>query len=168
MRRMLPALIALGVAAAIGLSTLAAPRPQLTVQPVSIVDFAFQPATVTIAVGESVTWTNAGNTAHTATSTTGAWDSATITPTFSFTQTFLQVGSFPYRCEFHHNMQGTIQVVQTDPLPPSDTPTFTATITVAPGTPTADRRKAYVPSVQGPSSSPTPTITPTELIFNPE
>jgi plastocyanin len=162
---MLPALIALGATAAIGLSTLAAPQQQLTVQPVSIVDFDFQPATVTIAVGESVTWTNAGATAHTVTSTTGAWESGTITPTFSFTRTFAQVGSFPYRCEIHHSMQGTIAVVQADPLPsPSDTPTATPTIAVVPNTPTADRRKVYVPNVQGPVS----TSTPTEEMFIPE
>lgn len=77
---------------------------------VSQVDFDFVPATVTIAVGDTVTWTNNGASAHT--STGGSWDSGTMNPGNTFSHTFTAAGTFPYHCEFHQSigMVGTIIV----------------------------------------------------------
>src|SRR5581483_3049283 len=56
-------------------------------QAVSIVDFAFNPATLTVPVGTRVTWTNTGQAPHTTSANGGQWDSGTLQPrgTFSFT-----------------------------------------------------------------------------------
>ena len=50
---------------------------------VEISDFAFSPATLTITVGDTVTWTNSDPVVHTATSTTGAFDSGRPRPRVS-------------------------------------------------------------------------------------
>jgi LPXTG-motif cell wall-anchored protein len=91
---------------------------------VSMVDFDFQPATVTISAGQSVTWSNNASDPHTSTSDTGAWDSGTVNPGGSFTHTFNSVGTFAYHCTFHQSlgMVGTVIVQATgtgtgEPLP---------------------------------------------------
>ncbi len=49
--------------------------PSGSVVGVTIQDFSFSPAAVTVKVGTAVKWTNNGPSAHTATSNTGTWDS---------------------------------------------------------------------------------------------
>ncbi|MGH9174200.1 MAG: cupredoxin domain-containing protein, partial [Vicinamibacterales bacterium] len=79
--------------------------------PVDIRDFAFSPNPVEIATGDTVTWTNQDEVPHTATAEDrGVLQSGTIAPGASFSQTFAQAGEFPYFCEFHPNMTGTIVV----------------------------------------------------------
>ena len=73
---------------------------------VTIVDFAFQPATVTISAGDSVTWTNNGPSQHTTTG--GTWDSGVMNVGSSFTHTFNSTGTFPYACSIHPFMTGTV------------------------------------------------------------
>jgi LPXTG-motif cell wall-anchored protein len=79
---------------------------------VSMVDFDFQPSTVTISVGQSVTWSNNASDPHTSTSDSGAWDSGTVNAGGSFTHTFNSVGTFAYHCTFHValGMVGTVVV----------------------------------------------------------
>lgn len=84
---------------------------------VSIVDFAFNPASVTVQVNDSVTWTWVGPTVHTTTSDTGLWDSGFMGPTVpTFSHTFASSGSFPYLCTVHPFMKGSVIV---NPAPPS-------------------------------------------------
>jgi plastocyanin len=77
---------------------------------VSIVDFAFTPGTLTIPVGTTVTWTNKGAVNHTTTSDTGLWDSGLLAPGATFSFTFSSAGTFPYHCNVHFMMTGTIVV----------------------------------------------------------
>lgn len=79
-------------------------------QSVSIIDFAFNPATLTVPVGARVTWTNNGQAPHTASSTADAFDSGRLAPGASFSFTFSTAGSFPYICNIHPQMRGTITV----------------------------------------------------------
>jgi plastocyanin len=82
---------------------------------VSIIDFAIVPQADTITVGDSVRWTNNGAVLHTSTSDTKVlWDSGTLNPGESFTFQFNDLGSYPYHCEFHPSMVGTIVVISTD------------------------------------------------------
>jgi plastocyanin len=90
-------------------TTAAAPAAQEV--PIDIRDLAFSPDQVEIAVGDTVTWTNQDQVPHTATSNQqGVFQSGTITPGSSFSHTFTEAGEFPYHCEFHPNMSGTIVV----------------------------------------------------------
>jgi plastocyanin len=76
-------------------------------------DFAFNTSEVRVKRGTRVTWVNCeddGTPAHTSTADAGAWDSPTLAPGASFTQTFDQTGSFPYHCEPHPSMTGRVIV----------------------------------------------------------
>jgi plastocyanin len=77
-------------------------------------NYSFSPASVTVKVGDTVTWTNNSNVPHTATSDSSsavAWDSSAIDTgggTFSFV--FTKAGTYTYHCSFHPFMHGTIVV----------------------------------------------------------
>jgi len=77
---------------------------------VSIVDFAFQPASVEIATGGTVTWTNTGQAPHTVTADDGSFDSGTLSPGATFSQTFATAGTFTYHCNIHPQMTATVIV----------------------------------------------------------
>jgi plastocyanin len=77
---------------------------------VSIVDFAFNPASATVAVGSQVVWTNTGQAPHTSTSQAGGWDSGRLSPGQTFTLTASRAGSFAYICTVHPSMTGTLVV----------------------------------------------------------
>lgn len=77
---------------------------------VSIDDDFFSPATDTIAVGDSVQWTNNGGLSHTVTSGNGSpttYDSGTLAPTATFTHVYTTAGTYPYYCKFHGAANGT-------------------------------------------------------------
>jgi plastocyanin len=77
---------------------------------VAIRDFAFDPATLEVAVGTTVTWRNGGVAPHTSTATDGGFDTGRIDPGQNATATFDQPGTFAYRCAFHPNMEGEVVV----------------------------------------------------------
>ena len=79
---------------------------------VQVVDFAFEPATLTVPVGATVTWTNAGSRPHTVTADDASFDSGRLDPGEQFSQTFDQPGTFTYFCGFHPDMQGSIVVTE--------------------------------------------------------
>jgi plastocyanin len=78
---------------------------------VEIKGFAYNPPTIEVPAGGSVTWTNQDNSPHTATAVDrAALQSGLIAFGNSFTQTFDTPGTYDYFCEFHPNMKGTIVV----------------------------------------------------------
>jgi plastocyanin len=77
---------------------------------VSMVDYAFNPASMTIAAGTTVTWTNGGTQDHTVTADDGSFDSGHVAVSSTFTHTFAAAGTFAYRCTIHEQMTGTIVV----------------------------------------------------------
>jgi len=77
---------------------------------VSIEDFFFSPANMTIAPGTTVTWVNNGQAPHTSTADDGTWDSGTLRPGESFSFTFDQAGTYTYLCTIHPDMTGAITV----------------------------------------------------------
>jgi plastocyanin len=77
---------------------------------VTIRDFEFAPASVTVDVGDTVTWTNDGPTPHSATADDGSFDTGIFGAGQSRSHTFEQAGTFQYFCTPHPNMRGTITV----------------------------------------------------------
>ena len=77
---------------------------------VQIVDFAFSPATLTIQVGDTVTWTNADGVVHTATAGSAAFDSGDLAQGESYSVTFTEPGTYDYLCTPHPSMTGRIVV----------------------------------------------------------
>jgi plastocyanin len=79
-------------------------------QTVEIADLAFSPSTVTIQAGETVTWINADNVAHTATDADGGFDTEQINPGAEVSVLFDTVGTSSYACAIHPQMTGTVVV----------------------------------------------------------
>ncbi len=77
---------------------------------VTIKGFAFDPVTVTIKVGESVTWTNQDSADHTVTADNGEFKSSSLGNGATFSFTFTKAGSYPYHCSIHSSMTGTVVV----------------------------------------------------------
>jgi plastocyanin len=86
---------------------------------VAISGFSFSPRTLTVQVGDTVTWTNSDAQTHTATSGS-AWDTGNIGNGQSKSITFRTAGTFDYVCRIHPQMSGTI-VVQGGTAPATDT-----------------------------------------------
>jgi plastocyanin len=78
---------------------------------IKIQNFAYSPATLTVRAGTTLSITNRDMTAHTLTANDGAFDSGTIQPGQTVRVTVHKAGTFPYHCEFHAFMSGTLKVV---------------------------------------------------------
>jgi plastocyanin len=78
---------------------------------ITMQDNSFAPANAKVAVGETVTFENAGAIAHTATATDGAdFDSGTVAPGETFRFKAATAGTVSYLCSFHPGMEGKIEV----------------------------------------------------------
>jgi plastocyanin len=86
------------------------PAVRAAEQAVQIGDGSFGPATLTVAVGDTVTWTNADSSPHTVTSEDGTFDSGNLDEGQVFSHTFTTPGTFAYRCEYHSDMTATVVV----------------------------------------------------------
>ena len=75
---------------------------------VSIMNFSFNPGTLTIKTGDTVTWTNNDSTTHTIKSAT--FNSGDLNQGDTFKFTFNVPGTFNYSCGIHPTMTGTIIV----------------------------------------------------------
>lgn len=85
-------------------------------------DFSFQPASITVNVGDSVTWTNADEAPHSATADEGSFDTGTFGKGESRSHQFTEAGTFTYFCRPHPSMKGTVRVVAAgNDAPSSDT-----------------------------------------------
>ncbi len=81
--------------------------PQTT-NTIEIKGFAFNPATITIAKGTAVTWTNKDSAPHTVTGDVFSSETLNQGQTYSFT--FNEAGSFEYQCHIHPSMRGKVIV----------------------------------------------------------
>ncbi len=77
---------------------------------VTISDFAFTPASITVAKGSSVTWTNNGPSTHTVTAGDSSFNSGNVAAGGKFTHTFSASGTFAYHCTIHPQMTGSVTV----------------------------------------------------------
>jgi plastocyanin len=76
---------------------------------VSIDNFTFAPASITVKVGDTVTWTNRDDIPHVIVSA-GKFRSKALDTDNSFSFTFTSAGDYPYFCSLHPHMTGTIKV----------------------------------------------------------
>ncbi len=79
---------------------------------VDIKGFAFNPGTVTIKAGETITWTNSDTAPHTVTDISGpeSFKSDPVAPGGSFSHTFTKPGKYTYKCSIHPTMNGVVVV----------------------------------------------------------
>ncbi|MFB3764781.1 MAG: cupredoxin domain-containing protein [Methanotrichaceae archaeon] len=101
--------------------------------PINIKDFAFDPSTVTVQAGTSVTWINLDTVPHTVTSTNGTFDSGILRPGRMFNYTFNDPGTYNYYCTIHPYMKGQVIVTPYNgPYPKSEIPTEVPISTTSP------------------------------------
>ena len=82
---------------------------------VMVSDLGFDPSTITIQVGASVTWRNTGEFDHAVASEDGSviqWDSGVMRPGDEFSVTFDQPGTFAYFDGLFPERTGTIEVAE--------------------------------------------------------
>ncbi len=77
---------------------------------VTVANMAFGPASVTVGLGERVTWTFQDATAHTSTSDQGFWNSGTKSGGAVYSRAFTSAGSYAYHCTIHAMMRGNVKV----------------------------------------------------------
>jgi plastocyanin len=109
-QRRLRARFVVGAVGALALGAFSAGDALAADHAVAISGSSFSPHEVTVAVGDTVTWTNSDQISHTATADGGSFDTGALSNTESGTVTFSTAGSFPYHCSIHPNMTGTITV----------------------------------------------------------
>jgi plastocyanin len=77
---------------------------------VNITGMSF-PATTSVKIGSTGKWNNKDGMAHTVTSDDGtSFSSGSLNPGATFSYVANTAGSFPYHCNFHSNMKGTLVV----------------------------------------------------------
>lgn len=78
---------------------------------VRIRNFAFDPQTITVEQGTTVTWVNCDADVHTSTSDDGLWDSGALGRNSTFEMVFDEAGDYAYHCQPHaESMRATVVV----------------------------------------------------------
>ena len=77
---------------------------------VTIDNFTFAPATLTVTVGTIVTWKNEDDSPHRIGDKNGTFKSAALDTDDTFSHTFAAPGEYPYICTIHPYMAGKIIV----------------------------------------------------------
>ena len=99
--------IAMALAVVGGVPTMAATPAATTV---SIENFTFEPATITVPAGSAVTWVNHDDIPHLVASTDKLFKSPGLDTDDQYTMTFAKAGTFPYFCGLHPHMTGKVIV----------------------------------------------------------
>jgi plastocyanin len=73
-------------------------------------DFKFQPTSLQVRSGSTVTWTNRDEEPHTVISDTGLFHSGALDTNDSFSFKFDTAGTYRFTCSIHPRMVGTIEV----------------------------------------------------------
>lgn len=131
---------------------------------VTIKDNSFDPATITVPTGETVTWRHTGSNTHSVTADNGSFDSSPncssnntgqcMTNGNTFSTVFNSAGTFRYYCKVHGG--------------PGTGMFGTVTVTQASASPSASPRPSASPSTSpSPTASASPTPTPTPFLPTP-
>ena len=127
--------------------------PAPTTASVNLAGQQFSPSNVTVAVGGTVTWNNNDGAKHTVTADNASFDSGTLNAGLTFAHTFTTAGTFPYGCDFHGNMRGTVTVVAAGSTPPP------ATQPPATQPPATQPPATQPPATQPPAAPGAPAVT---------
>jgi len=87
-----------------------AQTPQPATAEVKVDNFSFGPATLTVPVGTTVTWTNRDDIPHTIVSTDKVFKSKVLDTDEKFSFTFAKAGTYSYFCSIHAKMTGSVVV----------------------------------------------------------
>jgi len=98
------------VAMLVAAGGVAANPQQAATAEVKIDNFSFGPATLTVALGTTVTWVNHDDIPHTVVSTDSVFKSKVLDTDEKFSYTFTKAGTYPYFCSIHPKMTATVVV----------------------------------------------------------
>ncbi|MEK7447571.1 MAG: cupredoxin domain-containing protein [Patescibacteria group bacterium] len=84
------------------------PQPPKEKNTITIKDFAFNPDTLTVKVGDTVTWSNEDGVVHSIKATDFTSPNIKNSETYKFQ--FTKVGTYGYNCGIHPYMKGKIVV----------------------------------------------------------
>ena len=100
---------AASIAASMAASPAASQAPAAS-DAITIQNFAFAPASLTVKSGATVTWTNMDSPKHSVKWDDGTTGSDPLATGATYTRTFATAGTFTYVCGIHASMKGTIVV----------------------------------------------------------
>lgn len=100
---------------------LAADSQVTIVQPSDPMSLRYDPSSLTVTAGTTVTWVNNGSTSITITSPDGLFDSESVGAGGSFSYTFDTPGTYRYFCVPYPHMKGVITVSPSTSKEPSPT-----------------------------------------------
>jgi len=107
-------MLACGVPGRVRAEEAQAPTAKAEPAMVKIDNFIFSPATLTIAPGTTVTWTNDDDIPHTVTAKDKAFRSKPLDTGDRFSFTFATPGEYAYFCSLHPHMVGKVIVKAAD------------------------------------------------------
>ncbi|MBN8976280.1 MAG: cupredoxin family copper-binding protein [Rhizobiales bacterium] len=105
--------IAFAVATGLGTGILTARQVRAATDKPAVItidNFTFGPANLTVPAGTTVTWTNHDDIPHSIVATDKAFRSAALDTNDSYTFTFKTAGTFAYFCGLHPHMTGKVIV----------------------------------------------------------
>jgi FtsP/CotA-like multicopper oxidase with cupredoxin domain len=92
-------------------------------QPIDMIDSAYSPVSVEVTLNTTVQWTNQDDYAHTVTADDGSFVSGPLYQGDEYRHAFETPGTYPYHCDFHPKMRGTIVVPEVvAPVEPLEVP----------------------------------------------
>jgi plastocyanin len=124
---------------------------------IEIAESGYQPAQLTVRVGDTVTWTNMDSRTHTVQSDAGTeLSSGDLDAGEAYGHVFETPGSYPYRCSIHPDQyRGTITVLAALPTTPGGSPEPTPPAGTLP-----PNFSPFPTTGPLPSPSPSPTLVP--------
>jgi len=145
----------LGIVLAIALGAVllsGSPRAQAASYSVTMANYAFSPAGLSVRAGDKVTWTNTDTAPHDATTTSApvAFHSPRLEKGQSWSYTFTTPGTYSYICSIHPDMHATV-VVAAAPATHPATHAATHPPAHAPAPSTAGAPTEAAPSMQMPA-----------------
>jgi plastocyanin len=87
-----------------------APQEKAAANVVTIENFSFAPAELTVSPGTEVTWVNKDDEAHTVVTSGNTFKSKALDTGEKFSFTFHDPGTYEYFCSIHPNMKGKVIV----------------------------------------------------------
>ena len=149
----------LGIVLAIALGAVllsGSPRAGAASYSVTIANYAFSPANLSVRAGDKVTWTNTDTAPHDATTTSApvAFHSPRLEKGQSWSYTFTTPGTYSYICSIHPDMHATVVVAAVPTTHPATHPATHAAShppTHAPAPSTAGAPTEAAPSMQMPA-----------------
>ncbi len=119
-------LLFVGVLLVMGVVAVSGCTSQYSSNTITIQNTAFNPTTLNIKPGTTVTWINKDNETQDIVSS-GIFDSGNLTTNQSYNYTFNQSGSFPFHSTVDSNLTGTIVVSSTNSSSTSNTSNSSST-----------------------------------------